>query len=205
MYKVVIKRLLDIVISLISLPFFLVILLFVGPAIYLSDRGPIFYNAERLGYKCRTFKMYKFRSMKVNAPDIRNADGSTYNSEDDERITKIGAILRKTSIDEIPQIINVLKGDMSIIGPRPGLPEKWGYYSDLEKKRRSVRPGITGYSQAYFRNSDSMDERMINDIKYSDSVSLSLDIKILLKTISSVLRKKDIYRNWGMKWKKRDY
>ena len=195
MYKVVIKRLLDIVISLISLPFFLVILLFVGPAIYLSDRGPIFYNAERLGYKCRTFKMYKFRSMKVNAPDIRNADGSTYNSEDDERITKIGAILRKTSIDEIPQIINVLKGDMSIIGPRPGLPEKWGYYSDLEKKRRSVRPGITGYSQAYFRNSDSMDERMINDIKYSDSVSLSLDIKILLKTISSVLRKKDIYRN----------
>ena len=195
MYKVVIKRLLDIIISLISLPFFLVILLFVGPAIYLSDRGPIFYNAERLGYKCRTFKMYKFRSMKVNAPDIRNADGSTYNSEDDERITKIGAILRKTSIDEIPQIINVLKGDMSIIGPRPGLPEKWGYYSDLEKKRRSVRPGITGYSQAYFRNSDSMDERMINDIKYSDSVSLSLDIKILLKTISSVLRKKDIYRN----------
>lgn len=92
------------------------------PLIWLTDRGPTFYNAQRVGLNGKIFKMFKFRSMKVNAPDIRNTDGSTFNSSDDPRVTRIGRFIRKTSIDEIPQILNVLIGDMSFVGPRPVLP-----------------------------------------------------------------------------------
>ena len=118
MYEKYIKRLFDIVVALIGLPFFAVIFLIIAPIIYLTDKGPIFYNAPRLGRKGKVFNMCKFRSMKVNAPDIRNADGSTFNGKDDPRVTKIGKIMRKTSLDEIPQLLNVLKGDMSLVGPR---------------------------------------------------------------------------------------
>src|SRR5699024_5242769 len=111
------------VISIIFFPFILIIIVMVGTVIYIEDRGPIFYNSSRLGKDGQVFKMYKFRSMKNNSPDLRNTDGSTFNSEKDPRITSIGKILRKTSTDELPQFINVFKGDMSIIGPRPDLPE----------------------------------------------------------------------------------
>lgn len=193
MYEKYIKRLIDFIIALVGLPFFAVIFIIVAPIIYLEDKGPIFYVSNRLGYKTKTFKMFKFRSMKVNAPDLRNADGSTYNSETDSRLTKIGKILRKTSIDETPQLFNVLIGDMSFVGPRPGTTDS--VLSDGEKKRRSVRPGITGYSQALKRNSDTMDERMKNDIYYAEHVSLFLDIKIIFMTVFSVLGGKSIYRN----------
>lgn len=116
MYKFFIKRLLDILISILALPFVLLIVLIVSITIKLDDGGPIFYNSIRLGKNGKSFKMYKFRSMKVNAPDLRQEDGSTFNSDNDIRITKVGKVLRKTSIDEIPQIINVLKGDSGIIG-----------------------------------------------------------------------------------------
>ena len=111
-----VKRVIDFCISLIIV---LLLLVIVGIAIKLEDRGPIFYMGERIGYHGKIFKMFKFRSMKVNAPDLRYADGSTYNSEDDPRVTKVGRFLRKTSIDEIPQLLNVLIGDMALIGPRP--------------------------------------------------------------------------------------
>ena len=114
-----VKRVIDFCISLIILPIVLLLLVIVGIAIKLEDRGPIFYMGERIGYHGKIFKMFKFRSMKVNAPDLRYADGSTYNSEDDPRVTKVGRFLRKTSIDEIPQLLNVLIGDMALIGPRP--------------------------------------------------------------------------------------
>lgn len=116
MYKYVIKRLMDIVLSLIGMPFFLLSFIFVAPVIYFTDKGPVFYNAERIGQNGKLFKMYKYRSMYVNAPDIRLADGSTYNGEDDPRVTKIGKLLRKTSVDEIPQVLNVFLGDSGIIG-----------------------------------------------------------------------------------------
>ena len=103
-------------IALIALPFVLIVILIVSPFILFNDGFPIFYNAERIGQHGKLFKMYKFRSMKKDAPDIRLADGSTYNGEDDPRVTKIGKILRKTSIDEIPQLLNMLKGDSGIIG-----------------------------------------------------------------------------------------
>lgn len=195
MYRKYIKRLLDIIVSFIFLPFFLIILLITAPIIYLEDKGPIFYNASRLGYRGRTFKMYKFRSMKVNAPDLRNSDGTTWNSEDDPRVTRIGKILRKTSLDEVPQFLNVLKGEMSWIGPRPDLPEAIDLYKGNIIKKIDVKPGLTGYSQAYYRNSSTLEQRFEGDVYYAEHVSLGLDFKVLLKTFVTVIFKKNIYRN----------
>ena len=196
MYKRMIKRLIDIVLSIIGMPFFAVVFVVFAPIIYFTDKGPVFYNADRLGYKGKIYKMYKFRSMRMNAPDIRNKDGSTFNSEDDPRVTPIGRLMRKTSVDEIPQILNVFKGDMSIIGPRPFVTTHYAGYESLNeqnKKRLEVRPGITGYSQAYFRNSISQDQKIKNDCFYADHVSFLLDIKIFFHTIKSVLMRENVY------------
>ena len=190
------KRLIDIIISLVALPFVLVAIAIFAPIIYFTDRGPVFYNAPRLGMHGKVFKMYKLRSMKVNAPDIKNADGSTYNGEDDPRVTKVGKIMRKTSIDELPQFFNVLKGDMSFIGPRAHLTTNYKGYDLLDephRRRLDVRPGITGYSQAYFRNSATKEQKIVNDVYYVDNMSLWLDIKIIFRTVFSVLAQKNIY------------
>lgn len=190
------KRLFDIILSLIALPFVLLVILIFAPIIWLTDRGPVFYNAPRLGRRGKVFKMYKLRSMKVNAPDLKNADGSTYNGENDPRVTKVGKFMRKTSIDELPQFLNVLKGDMSFIGPRAHLTTNYRGYDLLDephKKRLEVRPGITGYSQAYFRNAATSAQKMANDVYYAENISLWLDIKILFKTVFSVLKRENIY------------
>lgn len=196
MYKRFVKRLFDIVISLIALPFVLLEIIILAPFIHLTDKGPVFYNAERLGMNGKTFIMYKLRSMKVNSPNLKNADGSTYNAEDDPRVTKIGRFMRKLSLDEFPQFLNVLKGDMSIIGPRAHLTTNYKGYELLDaahKKRITVRPGITGYNQAYFRNSVSSEQKIINDNYYVDHLSFALDVKIIFATIFSVLMRKNIY------------
>lgn len=195
MYKKFFKRIFDFLFSLFLLPLLLIIILFVGPIIYFQDRGTIFYNAPRLGMNGVIFKMYKFRTMKMNAPDFRNPDGSTFNAKDDPRLTKIGKFLRKTSIDEIPQILNVLFGNMSFVGPRPDLAEHMQQYTEIEKKKLNVLPGITGYNQAYFRNSIPWKQRLENDVYYSENVSLKLDIKIIFNTIVSVLKNKNIYNS----------
>ena len=190
------KRLFDILLSLIALPFVLLIIMIFAPIIYFTDRGPVFYNAERLGRRGKVFKMYKLRSMKVNSPNLKNADGSTYNAEDDPRVTKVGRFMRKTSIDELPQFLNVLKGDMSFIGPRAHLTTSYKGYDLLDerrKKRLDVRPGITGYNQAYFRNSVTADQKIDHDVYYVENISLWLDIKIIFQTIFSVLGRKNIY------------
>lgn len=193
MYKRFLKRGLDLSLAIIALPFWLVLLIVVAPVIYFQDRGSIFYNALRLGKDGKVFKMYKFRSMKMNAPDIRNEDGSTFNAEDDIRLIPFGKILRKTSIDETPQLLNILKGDMSIIGPRPDLPEHRDLYEDNEERKLEVKPGITGYNQAYFRNTITWKERIQNDIYYIDHLSFWLDVKIFFQTIASVLKQEDIF------------
>ncbi|MGG0888513.1 sugar transferase [Cytobacillus horneckiae] len=196
MYKKLLKRLLDILIGLVALPFIILLILILSPFIYLEDRGPVFYNAERRGINGKVFKMYKFRSMYVNAPDIRNDDSSTYNGDTDFRVTKIGRFLRKTSLDEVPQFLNVLKGDMSLIGPRPNLTTKsLESFNKIEWKRISVRPGITGYNQAYFRNSIPQKEKYINDCYYVDHISFWLDIKIIFQTVNTVLLAKNINTN----------
>ncbi len=193
MYKKYFKRLMDLIFAIAALPFWLIILIIIGPLIYFEDKGPIFYNAPRLGKDGKIFIMYKFRSMKVNAPDIRNEDGSTFNSEDDPRLTKIGKFIRKTSLDETPQLLNIIKGDMSIIGPRPDLPEHRELYEGDEERKLEVRPGVTGYNQAYYRNTVPWKEIIRNDIYYIDNLSLWLDIKIFFKTAVSVLKREDIY------------
>lgn len=193
MYRLYFKRLIDFIIALIGLPIWGIIVLIIGPILYLEDKGSIFYNATRLGKDGQLFKMYKFRSMKMNAPDLRNDDGSTFNAENDPRLTRIGKFIRKTSLDETPQIINVLKGDMSLIGPRPDLPEHLKLYEGEEKRKLEVRPGITGYSQAYFRNTIPWKNRIKNDIYYIDNITFLLDSKILIKTFLSVIRKENVF------------
>lgn len=196
MYSKFFKRAIDIIISLILLPFVVVIGVVVAIFIWAEDRGSVFYLAPRRGKYGKIFKMYKFRSMKMNAPDIRNADNSTYNAPDDPRITKVGKILRKTSVDELPQLLNVLTGDMSLIGPRPITVNK--PLSDYDEKRRvrlEVKPGITGYSQAYFRNSITSEEKLEKDAWYAKNVSFAMDLKIFFATIRSVLFRSNIYNN----------
>lgn len=193
MYRRFFKRISDIVLAFLALPFWLVILCIVGPLIYVQDKGSIFYNAPRLGKDGEIFKMYKFRSMKMNAPDLRNEDGSTFNAEDDPRLTKIGKFIRKTSIDETPQLLNIIKGDMSIIGPRPDLPEHKALYEGNEVRKLEIKPGVTGYNQAYYRNTIPWKERIKNDIYYIDHLTPWMDIKVFFRTILSVLKREDVF------------
>lgn len=194
MYKKFFKRFLDILVSLIALPFVLLAVILLAPFIWLEDKGPVFYNATRRGKNGRTFKMFKLRSMYVNSPNLKNADGSTFNSAKDPRVTKIGRIMRKTSLDELPQILNVLLGHMSFIGPRPSLAvTPYEQLPDISKKRLGVRPGITGYAQAYYRNSITQQEKFQHDCYYVEHVSFVLDMKILLQTVKSVLKRENIY------------
>ncbi|WP_038602057.1 sugar transferase [Peptoclostridium acidaminophilum] len=193
MYKGYVKRMFDFVFALILMPLILPLIVLCGFLIKLEDRGPVFYLGKRLGKDKKIFKMYKLRSMKVNAPDIRNEDGSTFNSDNDYRLTRMGKLVRKTSLDELPQLINVLIGDMSFIGPRPDLPEHINYYEGEEIRKLEVLPGISGYNQAYFRNSAEWKDRLKNDVYYVDNISFWLDVKILFKTIESIVFKKGIY------------
>lgn len=195
MYQSVIKRILDIILSLILIPFVLIAMIFVAIAIKLDDGGSVFYLDRRYGKDMKEYTMYKFRSMKENAPDIRNADGTTFNSSTDSRVTRVGRFMRKTSVDELPQILNVLLGHMSFVGPRPSPLGDKSQYGDEFYKKFEVKPGITGYNQAYVRNNATMEERIKNDTYYVENVSLPLDIKIIIKTFTSVLSSKNIYRN----------
>lgn len=197
MYKLLFKRLIDTLVGVIALPFVLLFVIIFAPIIYFTDRGSVFYNAYRLGLDGKPFKMYKFRSMYVNAPDIRNEDGSTYNGDDDPRVTKIGRFMRKTSIDEIPQFLNVLKGDMSLIGPRPDPLDDMDIYTEEQKKKLRVRPGITGYNQAYYRNAVTQNEKFKHDVYYAEHVTFKLDVKVFFRTIKTVFKRENIYNENG--------
>lgn len=192
MYILFFKRIIDLIFALIALPFVLLVIIIVAPFIWLDDRGPIFYAGKRIGYHGKPFVMLKFRSMKVNAPDIRLEDGSTYNGDDDPRVTKVGRFLRKTSLDEIPQFLNVLVGQMSLIGIRPDTPDWLEKYNEHERVILTVKPGITGYNQAYFRNSADGETKLRNDVYYAEHISFWFDVKIFFKTIKTVLFRENI-------------
>lgn len=194
MYRKYIKRIFGLILAIIGFPFFLIIFIGVAPLIYLEDKGPVFYNGKRIGRDGKIYKMYKFRTMKINAPDIRLSDGSTYNGKNDLRVTKIGRILRETSLDETPQLLNIIKGEMSFIGPRPDPPDWLEKYPEDLRIFLKARPGITGYSQAYFRNSDDSYEKIVHDAYYAENITFVNDIKIFFKTIQTVLRHENIYR-----------
>lgn len=194
MYKFF-KRIIDLIISIIALPFLLLLILIIGIAIKIEDRGPIFYKAKRIGKNSIIFNMYKFRSMKVNAPNWLNEDGSTYNAKDDPRVTKIGKFIRETSLDEFPQFLNILIGNMSFIGPRASGAGALGTYLPDEIAKMDVKPGITGYTQAYFRNNLSVREKRLKDAWYAKNISFILDLKIFFKTIFTVLKHENVYTN----------
>lgn len=203
MYKYFFKRLIDIIIGLLALPFVLIVIICSAPFIYFYDKGPVFYNATRAGKDYKPFKMFKLRTMYVNSPDLKNPDGSTYNSDNDPRVTPIGKFLRKTSLDEFPQFINVLLGDMSFIGPRPKLYNPHKYPNGLEgdmKVSFNVKPGISGYAQAYFRNSITEDEKFYWDAYYADNICFFLDMRIIIHSIYSVITRKNI--NTAQSYKK---
>ena len=193
MYAHFFKRLFDLIIAILALPLILLLIAILGPIIYFEDKGPVFYNAPRVGKDGKEFIMYKFRSMKVNAPDLTMADGSTYNGADDPRMTKIGAFMRRTSLDEFPQFLNVLIGNMSIIGPRPDLKRETELYEGNEGEKLLVKPGITGYAAAYGRNSLPWHDRLKMDVHYVHNISFAFDVKIFFKTITTVFKQEGVY------------
>ena len=196
MYSRYIKRMMDLIGAVLMMPFFVLLTAIIGPLIYFEDHGPIFFRQTRRGIKGCTYKIIKYRTMKVNSPQLKDSEGSTLILEKDQRITKIGAVLRQWSLDEIPQIVNVLLGEMSFIGPRPTLAtDDFESYSPIKKKRLEVRPGLTGYSQAYYRNSITAKEKFIQDVHYVDHIGLAFDLKILFQTIIRVVLKKDVNAN----------
>lgn len=193
MYIKVIKPTIDFIIALIALPFFFVIWLVVAIAIKLDDGGPVFYMADRIGRNGKMFKMFKFRSMKVNAPVLYSADGSSYSAADDPRVTRVGKFIRATSLDETAQFLNILKGDMALVGPRGRGSDSVGTFEEDELDLMKVKPGLTGYCQAYFRNSASPREKRLKDAWYANHVSFPLDVKIVFKTIITVLKRENVY------------
>lgn len=187
MYKNFFKRLIDFVIVLSALlviwPILLVI--YIWLTIANKGAGAIFYQ-ERPGKNEKIFKVIKFKSM----TDERDVNGNLL--PNDKRLTKVGAFIRKTSIDELPQLINVLKGDMALIGPRPLLVEYLPYYTQHERLRHSVRPGITGWAQVNGRNHVKWDDRLALDVYYVEHMGFVMDCKVIFKTIKNVLMRKDI-------------
>ncbi len=194
-YQLIIKRILDIVFCLVFILPVLIISIPIAITIKIEDGGPVFYKSRRIGKNFKEFNMLKFRSMKVNAPDLRNDDGSTYNSKVDERVTNVGRFIRETSLDELPQFFNVIVGHMSLVGPRAGDVESKDTYEDDEKDKLLIRPGITGYTQAYYRNNLGVREKRLYDAWYAHNVSMWLDIKILFKTVVTVLKRDNVYTN----------
>ena len=180
-----VKRVIDFILALIGMPFLGIILLASAICIKLEDGGPVFYLADRTGRFGKPFKMYKLRSMKMNAPDLRLEDGSTYNSVDDPRVTKFGKFARKTSIDETPQLINILKGDMSVVGPRPERVEHVEQYTAEVPEfsyRLKVKGGLTGYAQIYGKYNTTAYDKLKLDLMYIQNYSILLDLKLIIMT-----------------------
>jgi len=190
-----VKRAIDLAFSIIALVLLSPLLILIAIIIRLEGCGPIFFHQERLGHGARTFTLYKFRTMIENAPDLRNSDGSTFNSPRDPRVTRVGRILRRTSLDELPQLFNVLNGTMSLVGPRPDQMDQARFYSGEEWRRTVVKPGITGLAQINGRNAIDWAARKQVDLEYVARQSLLLDLNILWRTIPYVIGSRDIYIN----------
>lgn len=186
MYKTVFKRVFDFLAALLGLVFLSPIFFIVIIGLFFANQGKPFFFQLRPGKNGKIFKIIKFKTMN----DKKDSNGNLLS--DAERLTKIGSFVRKTSLDEIPQLLNVIKGDMSLIGPRPLLPQYLELYSDFQKRRHEVKPGITGWAQVNGRNAISWDDKFILDVWYVKNVSFILDVKILLLTIKKVFLREGI-------------
>lgn len=195
-----VKRLFDIFCSILGLIVGLPISVIIALAIKLEDGGPVFYKHQRVGKGRKSIYLYKFRSMVTNSQEIlenftkeqREEFEKNFKLENDPRITKVGSFIRKTSLDELPQILNILKGDMSVIGPRPVVWKELSKFGDKKDKLLSIKPGLTGWWACNGRSDTTYEERVDLEIYYVNNMSLILDIKCFFKTILAVLRKKGV-------------
>jgi exopolysaccharide biosynthesis polyprenyl glycosylphosphotransferase len=196
-YALGIKKVIDIFGSLLGIIFFLPLFLIFGVLIKITSPGPVIYKQPRVGLRGRQFELYKFRTMVTNADELKKeleelneADGPAFKIADDPRVTKIGKFLRKSGLDELPQLFNILKGEMSLIGPRPPLPEETTHYERWQLRRLSVKPGLSCFWQVKpDRNSIKFEKWMELDLAYIDNWSLRLDLLILLKTMKTIFHK----------------
>lgn len=193
--NLVTKRLIDFVASMLGIIILLPILCIIALSVKLTSNGPIFFKQERLGKDGKVFQIIKFRTMIVNAEKL--GEGLTVRSNDDNRITKVGKILRATSLDELPQLFNVVMGQMSLVGPRPPVTyfpyDGIDNYPEWAKKRFAMHPGVTGLAQVTVRNSVSWDDRIVVDNEYIEEFNVWLDIKIILKTVFKLFKSENIY------------
>ncbi|WP_225650025.1 sugar transferase [Mesobacillus jeotgali] len=195
------KRIVDVVGSIFGLLILSIVFIAVAILIKIEDpKGPIFFTQKRIGLNGKEFQMYKFRSMVYDAEEklkellkYNEVSGAMFKMKDDPRITKVGKFIRKTSIDELPQLFNVLKGEMSLVGPRPPLPREVELYSNYDKQRLLVTPGCTGLWQVSGRNSLGFDEMVELDLKYIEKRTLLYDLKIIIKTVLVLFGSKDAY------------
>jgi len=191
----VIKRIMDILCSMLALVVLFPLFLITAVAIWIEDGGPVIYVQERNGLNGKVFRMYKFRSMCKDAEKLHKdllkqneVDGPVFKIKKDPRVTRVGRFIRRTSVDELPQLINILKGEMSVVGPRPLVTYETEKCNAYEKRRMAVKPGLTCYWQCNGRNELSFDEWIKMDLKYIDEASLLVDVKIVLKTAWMVVK-----------------
>ena len=189
MYKLFFKRIIDIFLSVIFILLFWWLYIIIVILVRRKLGSPVIFRQKRPGLNEKIFTMYKFKTM----TDKKDENGNLL--PDKDRLTKFGKFLRSTSLDEIPELLNVLKGEMSLVGPRPLLVEYLSKYTKEEKRRHEVRPGITGFAQVNGRNNTTWEDRFKNDIYYVENISFLLDIKIIIKTFLKVIKKSDINQN----------
>ena len=196
----IIKRLIDIICSFMGLLALSPLFIIIAIIIKFTSKGPVFFSQKRVGKYGREFYMYKFRSMVVNAEELKEKlaaqnemSGPMFKMKDDPRVTKVGKFIRKTSIDELPQLWNVLKGDMSLVGPRPSLPKEVAQFEDWMHRRLEVKPGLTCYWQVSGRNNIDFEDWMKLDIRYVEERNLWIDIKLILKTVSVLFGDKNAH------------
>lgn len=192
-----IKRFMDVILATIALVVLSPIFLIIAIAIKIESKGPVFFKHARIGKNGKIIKLYKFRSMVINAeeliksftPEQMKEYKENYKLTNDPRITKIGKFLRKTSLDELPQLLNIIKGDLSIIGPRPVVTDELEKYGTNTEKFLSVTPGLTGYWAANGRSCTTYEQRMQMELYYIDNLSLKMDVKVFFKTIEAVIKR----------------
>lgn len=180
---IVVKRVIDTVLAIILLVIFAIPMAIVAIAIKLEDGGPVIYKSRRMGKNLKEFNTYKFRSMKTQREELHS------NLSHEQMVTRVGKFIRKTSLDELPQLFNILKGEMSFIGPRPWIPEYYVWFDDNQKRRANVLPGISGLAQVRGRNGINIFKKIDYDLKYVDNISFKQDVKLVFETIATVFSK----------------
>lgn len=177
------KRIIDFILAVILLIIFAIPMIIVAICIKIEDRGPVIYKSKRMGKDLKEFNVYKFRSMKTQRKELNS------NLSHNEMVTKVGKFIRKTSLDELPQIFNIIKGEMSFIGPRPWIPEYYVWFTEEQKRRANVLPGISGLAQVKGRNGINIFKKIDYDLQYVDNMGITQDIKLIFETIKTVFQK----------------